>query len=313
MYPSPRCFFTVAPNTIKKSQAGLEGKKLTTYVTKEDYIEAYIDPTYSDFKDCSVYIETNKSIPVEKLKKNLTLLDNRYQELKDKNYADLIKNWKMDSDKVSVKDYKSSQVSNADYDKLKSAIETMRAEDISYQEYKKAFTFVCKYAHITPDGVIIVSYKLDKSKEDDKNVFELKYSFNSRKIQIPDTIKLYHTSQVDGIKELNPTFRGKSQKGYLYDKPRVYLTIRKKLPKLAADYTNEKTYLYEVVDTVKEAYVDPLLPNSAFGAVYVVTDKPIKVKQISGDQKKQTKEENVKEEALMLECFCLQNDLEIVD
>ena len=68
MYPSKRCFFTIA-NQIKKNQAGLEGQKLTKYVTKQHYSTAYIDPTYAMFKDRSVYIETEQPIPVEKVGK----------------------------------------------------------------------------------------------------------------------------------------------------------------------------------------------------------------------------------------------------
>lgn len=67
MYPSKRIFFTVA-REIKKKQAGLEGKKLTKYKTKQNYSVAYIDPTYSDFKSGSVYIPSDSPIPVEKVK-----------------------------------------------------------------------------------------------------------------------------------------------------------------------------------------------------------------------------------------------------
>lgn len=63
MYPSKRCFFTVK-GTIRKNQAGLEKQKITSYKTKNHYNTAYIDPTYSKFKDGCVYIETESPIPV---------------------------------------------------------------------------------------------------------------------------------------------------------------------------------------------------------------------------------------------------------
>ena len=65
MYPSKRCFFTVA-HQIKKTQSGLEKQKTYKYVTKQPHNVAYIDPTYAMFKDGSVYIETEKPIPVER-------------------------------------------------------------------------------------------------------------------------------------------------------------------------------------------------------------------------------------------------------
>ena len=66
MYPSKRCFFTVA-HQINPYHAGLEGQKVSKYTPKQHYSVAYIDPTYAMFKDGSVYIETDKPIPVEKI------------------------------------------------------------------------------------------------------------------------------------------------------------------------------------------------------------------------------------------------------
>lgn len=70
MYPTKRCFFTVARD-IKPNHAGLEGQKLTRYTPKSEVRYAYIDPTYADFKDGSVYIETDGPIPVENYNKKL--------------------------------------------------------------------------------------------------------------------------------------------------------------------------------------------------------------------------------------------------
>lgn len=63
MYPSKRCFFTVAKD-IQANHAGLEGKKLSRYTPKSEIRTAYIDPTYADFGSGSVYIETDVPIPV---------------------------------------------------------------------------------------------------------------------------------------------------------------------------------------------------------------------------------------------------------
>lgn len=63
MYPSKRVFFTVK-GEIRKNQAGLEGQKINSYKTKNHFGTAYIDPTYSQYKDGCVYIETDTPIPV---------------------------------------------------------------------------------------------------------------------------------------------------------------------------------------------------------------------------------------------------------
>ena len=101
----------------------------------------------------------------------------------------------------------------------------------------------------------------------------------------PDT-KLYHQSVVGGIKELIPRWklRGKSQNGYLCDKPRIYLTMSKKLPKISTDNKlSDKMHVYEVLTTPDKVFVDPLLPDVFQKAVYVETDKPIPVKEITPD------------------------------
>lgn len=78
MYPTRRCFFTVAKD-IKPTQAGLEHMKLTRYTPVKDIRVAYIDPTYADYGSGSVYVETESPIPVVKFVKKLFSLfrDNR--------------------------------------------------------------------------------------------------------------------------------------------------------------------------------------------------------------------------------------------
>ena len=71
MYPTKRCFFTIAKD-IKPTQAGLEKQKTTKYVTRGEFETAYIDPTYADFKSGSVYIETESPIPVEKFESKMS-------------------------------------------------------------------------------------------------------------------------------------------------------------------------------------------------------------------------------------------------
>ena len=88
---------------------------------------------------------------------------------------------------------------------------------------------------------------------------------------------------VPHLTELKPFFRGKSAKGFLYDKPRIYLTTKARMPKFAADYkANESVHQYMVDEPIKvdDIYVDPLLANKLSGAIYIETLKPIKCKEV---------------------------------
>ena len=326
LYPSKRCFFTVAKE-IKPTQAKLEGQKLTRYTPKEKYTEAYIDPTYTKYRDRSVYIETLKPIPVikfyklmeqifgkiketilgkktkEEVEQENAMIRNMYgsyfvensTDTVEEDYFDplmegsledeleLIKNWKTSNEANRIKKFKSTTLSEEEYNQMKDCIERMRTEE-KYQDYKKAFDEFCKFCHIVPDGVIIKTYELTKNKSDDRYTLEVDYSENTKKITLPEDMELYHVSKVDGIKELIPQFRGKSAKGYLYDKPRVYLTIRKNMPKILADYkANETVYKYKVTKQIREVYVDPLVYTNIQGAVYVEGTTPIPVEQIKQD------------------------------
>ena len=100
-------------------------------------------------------------------------------------------------------------------------------------------------------------------------------------MKLPEGTTLYHMSKVDRIRQLLPFFRGKSAKGYMYDKPRIYFTIRKNMPKIMADYkANEKMHIYECKEKINYAFVDPMLWGHVSGAVYVETDKPIEVEEV---------------------------------
>ena len=91
-------------------------------------------------------------------------------------------------------------------------------------------------------------------------------------------------SKVDNISTLEPQFRGKSEKGYLYYKPRIYFTIKKDMPKISADInplSNNKTHTYICIKNIKDVYVDPLLNASLNGAVYIETYAKVPVKKIS--------------------------------
>ena len=60
--------------------------------------------------------------------------------------------------------------------------------------------------------------------------------------------------------------------------------MSKKLPKISTDNKlSDKMHIYEVLNTPDKVFVDPLLPDVFQKAVYVETDKPIPVKEITPD------------------------------
>lgn len=202
----------------------------------------------------------------------------------DKETKEFLKSkWSTSSDKSRPKDFKSSSITDEEYMRLKEVFKVLREETEDYAKYKRAFNSLCKACHIVPDGTIITKYKLTKSKEEDKNILEVSYAYNTKAITLPAGTKLYHQTVVKGIKELIPRWklRGKNESGYLCDKPRVYLTMSKSLPRISTDNKlNTKLYSYEVITTPTKVFVDPLLPDVFQKAVYVETMNPIPVRPI---------------------------------
>ena len=202
----------------------------------------------------------------------------------DKETKEFLKSkWSTSSDKSRPKDFKSSSITDEEYMRLKEVFKVLREETEDYAKYKRAFNSLCKACHIVPDGTIITKYKLSKSKEEDKNILEVSYAYNTKAITLPAGTKLYHQTVVKGIKELIPRWklRGKNEGGYLCDKPRVYLTMSKNLPRISTDNKlNTRLYSYEVITTPTKVFVDPLLPDVFQKAVYVETTNPIPVKPV---------------------------------
>ena len=202
----------------------------------------------------------------------------------DKETKEFLKRkWSTSSDKSRPKDFKSSSITDEEYMRLKEVFKVLREETEDYAKYKRAFNSLCKACHIVPDGTIITKYKLSKSKEEDKNILEVSYAYNTKAITLPAGTKLYHQTVVKGIKELIPRWklRGKNESGYLCDKPRVYLTMSKSLPRISTDNKlSTRLYSYEVITTPTKVFVDPLLPDVFQKAVYVETMNPIPVRPV---------------------------------
>ena len=203
-----------------------------------------------------------------------------------KDIVELMKKWKVSDQSSIKKTFKNNSLTNDEYQMLMTTYHVMRSAE-KYEDYKKAFDRLCAFCHIVPKGTIITKCEIKSGNKEDNSSIFVEYSYNTKKIKLPEGMKLYHLSKVEGIKELIPVFRGKSVKGYMYDKPRVYFTIHKEMPKFLADYKwYEKMHKYECKANVSEIYVDPLVPIGAIqGALYVETNKPIPVEEMGINKK----------------------------
>lgn len=194
---------------------------------------------------------------------------------------EMIRSWKTSNEIKKRKEFLSKSVSEEDYQRLSEVYKVIRTAE-KYKDYKKAFEELCDFCHIVPKGTIITKCKIRSGITETSNIVYVQYSENTKTIDIPEGFKLYHMSKVDNITELNPYFRGKSAKGFLYYAPRIYLTLKKNMNKALADYRmNEKMYKYEVTDPISKVFVDPLIPDKHNLAVYVETEKPLAVKKIN--------------------------------
>lgn len=202
-------------------------------------------------------------------------------EADNRDVEKLMKQWKVSDQSSIKKTFKNNSLSNDDYQMLMTTYHTIRTAT-DYSEYKKAFDRLCTFCHIVPKGTMITKCIIKSGSNPHNSSIFVEYAYNTNKIQLPEGMKLYHISKVPGIKELIPVFRGKSVKGYLYDKPRVYFTIHKEMPKFLADYKwYEKMHKYVCKANVKDIYVDPLVPIGRLqGALYIETMKPVPVEEM---------------------------------
>lgn len=314
MYPSKRVFFTVEKD-IKAKDASISNQKTYRYRAKDNIQYVYVDPTCNTFSSRAVYVDTDKPIPVERYDKFLDRIinaitpKNEYTiyEASFENLMNDLKNWKTHNQGTMRPMFVSNNISDDDFIMLQDLIDHLH-NDTDYTDYKKAFDKFCKYCHIVPRGTIIYSHELAKGKEPDHNFLSVTYAYNTKKIDIPEGTVLYHMTKVEGIKELKPFFRGKEARRFLYDKPRIYLTLNKNMFKMFADYKpTDKMIKYVVTQPIKNAYVDPLVPDILHKAIYVETNKPIPVMPLD----EYAKTHNIQKEAFI--DFAIEYGLKIIE
>lgn len=197
-------------------------------------------------------------------------------------------------DKISAnKVYEVKDIPTKKYQEIVNELQSLQNSD-KYAEYKIHYNKLCSLTGISKNHSIIVDYSFEADKT--SNRIKIIWNETKKKITIPNGSRLYHMSQVSTITSLEPKFKGKSAKGYLYSSPRIYFTLKKEMPKYAADIKQqESTTLYTPKENITSAFVDPLVPSFSLGAIFVETNLPIKVEKVDRRKKDNKKEKDVKE------------------
>lgn len=247
------------------------------YISDADGLDIFFDVKRKEVvKEENSWYDSESMELIESFEYDYDVLDEG--ALKD--FIETIKNWKTSNNNHAQRSFKSNSITDEEYEELKKIIETLTSSDVKYRDYKKAFKDLCTFCHTIPTGTIITKYNLKKG-DKDHNILEVEYGENTKKMKLPEGVKLFHMSKVPNIQKLIPQFRGKAERGYLYEKPRIYFTINKYMPRFLADYTKgEKVYKYEVKENIQDVYVDPLVWNISQGAVYIETNNPVPVKEV---------------------------------
>lgn len=180
--------------------------------------------------------------------------------------------------------------------RLNKYYEMLTKDDTTYQEYKKAFTYISQFMGLPKDKIIIENLVFEKDKKDkDQDVVAVKYSKGLAKVQIPPNVHLIHVSPADNIQNLEPSFRSKVKGKYMYPTKRCFFTVAKEIKPTHAGLEKTKTTRYSTKDNYTTAYIDPTYADFADGSVYIETDKPIPVekyekKMLNIFKKKENKE-----------------------
>ena len=112
-----------------------------------------------------------------------------------------------------------------------------------------------------------ISELIDFIRKNDGVEVKLRYSSGRKRIMIPNVTCLLHVSPVAGIKELEPTFKSKTEGKYMYPSKRVYFTLGRKVKSNKAGLEKQKkSYKYTPKENVQTAYIDPALANYKVGA-----------------------------------------------
>ena len=303
MWPNKRIYFTIEKPLPSYLTAVQNDDEYYLYTSVNNYSEAYIDPSVTEFNYKAVYIKTNDPIKVKpyhypflgELSRAMTynpVTISKKNDSVNESFIDIFRDhskWTTSNQANEKHTFLNTSITDKEYDMLKECLNKMKSVD-EYKEYKKYFDKFCKFCHILPDGTVLYSYDLIKYGENYSNVNYIKvvYAYNTHKIELDKDKLLYHFSSVPNLKKLKPFFRSKifsklrsTDHQYFYSSPRIYFTFNNSMLKWFADYKcNQKVYKYILDEDIKYGYVDPLVPSVINKAIYIETKEPLKCKLI---------------------------------
>lgn len=198
--------------------------------------------------------------------------------------------------------------------KIQDLIYTCRTTD-DYEEYTKSRRELCMLTGVSSKK-IIRSGSADAPRADNGYFYVATHNKKEQKksASLPPGTKLYHTSSVPNLTELKPTFRAGSltPKKYkngldsryfsadsMYPSKRVYFFIdnpgsRTTTSNEGKYVAKEGEYVYQYTGSLANVKYDTEGGNGK--SVYIETDKPVPVKDVTS----QFKEKNVKESVVNL-------------
>lgn len=210
----------------------------------------------------------------------LTIIDDIIKKQKVK--KSLKKDWE-DNDGYRKTVYL-TKLSEEVYDKLVYDFKVLRTTDSSnlsqFPKYRRAYNEICKLSKM-PQGSVIIDWEYSEGSKIDNNYVSIRYCYTTKKIDIPDSILLYHKTpnKLDG-EALRPTFKSKNGKSWFYPEPRCYFTIHKKMPNAAANLNSDQLNMYTPKTPIKQLNLDPGLLGFNIGALYLNTKTPIPMRLV---------------------------------
>lgn len=187
----------------------------------------------------------------------------------------------------------SFKIDKLEHNKINEDLDKLR-KTTSYSEYKSLFDKICKLYNRKD----VSAFKLIDLERHDKLVF-VGYG-KLKPMELKAGTKLYRISAFGDTGQVSPAFKSKDNITF-YSEPRIYFTDK---------YINPKWVLGNVKDPVIHEYVVPkdtvAYRDSEYGSwyhhcLYIETDKPIKVTNVTDQFLKPKKE--VQNESIELELF----------
>lgn len=206
-----------------------------------------------------------------------------------------------------------NKISKSDFEMFKQLKKRANyGNEADKKKYKQVFKMLCTKYNIDPDSQIWASHlDPDGDFSGDIHVYKeikktIKNKMHDKGYPTPPGYHLLHKTSKDGLTELKPNAHSELYtgsggdidiNGQFYPTKRIYLVLKRDSDD-SMDNFGKGEHVYKVISPVKEFFIDPENSNSRHMdkmkniskliasagdsglAVYVKTDKPLKVKQL---------------------------------